>query len=392
MPRFFDKAMDIYPDLISINIFKNDSLKSVDSITGATISSNALKEIIDKSGSEFCSFISGTSYLIEARKPIASQNYKSRFAVYAFIASIIIFLALRKYFQNTYLRMLRLILIFSIFGIYLNYQYSTAEILSLLNGNFSLKLLSRSFIMVILIPMGVFITFNYYCGFLCPFGALQEFLASLNHKFSNKLFPGHRAWKLFSLFKYFLLLFIVLRMFSGSVKSDILQTAFGKNYTALIVIPLIWFLLCSLIYPRFWCRILCPAGAFLSLIRLITPFNILSNKRTPAKCSSGILSENESDCLCCNRCALESSKNLPFDKNFIYNKKVFLFIITILSSILLLIAMITEKEEYVPPSSEKQPVAELPPRNTYKIDKNKYLQLIKEGKLSDKKAMYYMQE
>ena len=59
---------------------------------------------------------------------------------------------------------------------------------------------------------------------------------------------------------------------------------------------------CSIFYTRFWCRYLCPVGAFLSLFNNIA----LLKRYTPAKifgrCEFGLDAKDQMDCLYCDRC------------------------------------------------------------------------------------------
>ena len=65
-------------------------------------------------------------------------------------------------------------------------------------------------------------------------------------------------------------------------------------------------LLLSLTFRRFWCRNLCPAGAFLALCNGVRVFRRLRPPVQPAKCPLGVRTGTEFDCICCDRCRHES--------------------------------------------------------------------------------------
>jgi len=63
----------------------------------------------------------------------------------------------------------------------------------------------------------------------------------------------------------------------------------------------------SVFYARFWCRYLCPAGAFLSLFNNV----VILKRYLPAKrfdrCEFGLTAKDRMDCLYCDRCRYETS-------------------------------------------------------------------------------------
>ncbi|HNT88474.1 MAG TPA: 4Fe-4S binding protein, partial [Candidatus Hydrogenedentes bacterium] len=59
-------------------------------------------------------------------------------------------------------------------------------------------------------------------------------------------------------------------------------------------------------YRRFWCRNLCPAGAFLALLNRPRILRRLSPPTHPARCDLGVRNAEELDCIRCDRCAHEN--------------------------------------------------------------------------------------
>ena len=128
-----------------------------------------------------------------------------------------------------------------------------------------------------------------FCSWLCPVGTLSEVV----HRLGRKVF-GHnfRVWHwpdlLLRGIKYLLLLlflvFILLGMSATSVEkfldapywavSDVKMLHFftQMSVTTMVVLAVLTFL--SLFYKMFWCRYLCPYGALLGLVSIISPFKI----------------------------------------------------------------------------------------------------------------------
>jgi hypothetical protein len=61
----------------------------------------------------------------------------------------------------------------------------------------------------------------------------------------------------------------------------------------------------SLLYTRFWCRYLCPAGAFLSLFNKVAILRRFGPVRQFGKCEFGLTLEDHLDCIYCDRCRYE---------------------------------------------------------------------------------------
>jgi len=58
----------------------------------------------------------------------------------------------------------------------------------------------------------------------------------------------------------------------------------------------------SLFYTRFWCRYLCPAGAFLSLLNSIVVLKRYVPAKRFTKCEFGLTAKDHLDCIYCDRC------------------------------------------------------------------------------------------
>ena len=141
-----------------------------------------------------------------------------------------------------------------------------------------------------------------FCGFMCPFGALQEVLAirPLRQRASRRVEQAGRYVK-FVIPALLMSLFFVTGdtiWFSYSP----LQSFFSFKMSALILALSVIVLIASVFYFRFWCRYLCPAGAFLALFNKIALLKGTAPKPMPAQCDLGVSFPDDVDCIRCHRC------------------------------------------------------------------------------------------
>jgi polyferredoxin len=152
-----------------------------------------------------------------------------------------------------------------------------------------------------------------FCSWLCPVGTFSEMLARIGKKFFRHNFRLPR-WLdiLLRGLKYLLLAFFVLIIgaMSAAAIGDFMHTPYGliadvkmlnffreMSQTAAIVLAALVIL--SVLVENFWCRYLCPYGALMGLVSLLSPLKI---RRDSAACIN------------CSRCAHACPASLPVDK------------------------------------------------------------------------------
>ena len=152
-----------------------------------------------------------------------------------------------------------------------------------------------------------------FCSWLCPVGTLSEFLWKLGRKLFRRSFalPHWLDLPLRGL-KYILLGFfaiIIGSMSAGSLDefmhapyalvADVKMLNFFLHIgvTAGIVVALLVIL--SFLVENFWCRYLCPYGALMGLVSLLSPFKI--RRALDA-------------CIDCGKCARVCPSHLPVDR------------------------------------------------------------------------------
>ena len=127
-----------------------------------------------------------------------------------------------------------------------------------------------------------------FCSWLCPVGTISEYLWKLGRKFLRRNFtmPYWLDVPLRSL-KYLLMaffLFIVVSM-SAEALNDFLITPFGiiadvkmlnffrhMGLAGMAVVAML--LLLSVFIQNFWCRFLCPYGALMGIVSILSPARI----------------------------------------------------------------------------------------------------------------------
>ena len=138
-----------------------------------------------------------------------------------------------------------------------------------------------------------------FCSWFCPIGFISELVGDFGEKiFKRRLkLPKWLDYPLRSL-KYLLLAFLIysviflmselaLKAFLDSPYnqvSDVKMYYFFANIsqTALIVIAVLFVL--SIVIRNFWCRFLCPYGAMLGILSLLSPAKIQRNTKSCIDC------------------------------------------------------------------------------------------------------------
>ena len=196
----------------------------------------------------------------------------------------------------------------------------------LINGNGLAVLLADPLLCVLL----AFVVVSFFvwgrgvfCGWLCPFGALQELLAKLGRLVSFPQWsPSYRAHRMLWRLKYVSLAVLALAALHGlqtmAVAAEIepFKTVISlrMDRTWPFVVFALVVLAAGLFVERAFCRFLCPLGAVMAIggrLRRFTPFRFTPLKRRP-ECGSPCQ-------LCAKRCpiqAIEPSGAINMDECF----------------------------------------------------------------------------
>jgi polyferredoxin len=137
-----------------------------------------------------------------------------------------------------------------------------------------------------------------FCSWLCPIGTISESL----WRFGQKLFKRNIAapkWLDYPLrsLKYVLMAFFVYSIWQMDVDSlrsfiyspynkvaDVKMFLFFANISSFALWTILSLALLSVFVKNFWCRYLCPYGAFLGVVSLMSPLKITRQKSTCIDC------------------------------------------------------------------------------------------------------------
>jgi polyferredoxin len=163
------------------------------------------------------------------------------------------------------------------------------------------------------------------CGFVCPFGLIQDIIYKLRNALKINSIPiNEKIYNILAIIKWFLLIVFFSVTFLGINFCDfcpaIITTAAFSGFKLNLVINgfvAVFFLVASFFKRRFWCNI-CPFGYFLGLFSKISLFRIRKDTQACTECGAcyeacpmgikNIYSERKKenvtthDCIMCGAC------------------------------------------------------------------------------------------
>ncbi|HUW19967.1 MAG TPA: 4Fe-4S binding protein [Sedimentisphaerales bacterium] len=312
-PAYLDLLASWQDGLKGRQLFRPQPFADVHAVTGATISSEAIVSALEKSA---CTF--GTHVLGQTLEPgTLEQVSRARHipdTVGMYLISALILTLIVTYRGGFWSRLAVLLYNLVACGLILNAQYSTEQIATVLSFHTPAIMLSGAFLLAIGVPLLVLMFGNIYCGYICPFGAAQELLGLvIPRRFRRP--PSREKMQKARFVKYVvLLLLIIVFFFSRSrttLAADPLISVFSlrfSNYALQSAVP--WIvgiaLLGSIFYTRFWCRYLCPVGAFLSLFNNVVLFKRILPVKKYGRCEFGLTAKDQMDCIYCDKCRYEA--------------------------------------------------------------------------------------
>ncbi|MCP3943557.1 MAG: 4Fe-4S binding protein [Desulfobacteraceae bacterium] len=179
------------------------------------------------------------------------------------------------------------------------------------------------------IVLTAFLVKKSFCSWVCPIGFLSEILSKLHSKLFKKgfrIYPGIDF--VLRSFKYFLLAFFLFAIFytmnpmvlkqfifsSYNIVADIKMLKFFTDISVTVLVSIVFLVMMSIIIRYFWCRYLCPYGALLGIVGLLSPFKVRRDFSTCTACKkcdracpcSIIVSEKNTiasdECFACGKC------------------------------------------------------------------------------------------
>jgi predicted membrane-bound spermidine synthase len=307
-PRYFSRIRDWMSKLKGRPLFVETPLSGVNTVSGATYSSRAVLTLLRNSGRQFAASV----LALGSASAGVSADAKQRFdwSMAAWIAAVPLAFG-AMYHNRWWSRAIVLAYTAGVSGFWLNRQFSTDHVTRLLDAQNLLGVPSAALLLLVGIPVLIACVGNVYCGYLCPFGALQELLnlavpARLRIRLSRPVMGVARF------VKYGVLFAVVVAFFAfGSRKLldfDPLTSCFNRRFWSEKLsespglIAAVAALAGSLFVTRIWCRYLCPTGAFLSLFNLAGWLQRYLPAKKFGRCEFGLSGRDRLDCIHCDRC------------------------------------------------------------------------------------------
>lgn len=256
-PDFIDKIKNkLLPKYIGKNINDN-SINDIDAISGATLTSNAIKLSINR----------GINYFKGNSKDI--KNNVSIISVKILVAILVILSAsvIPLFFKSNKFRFIQLILNIVVLGLWCGSFISYSSLISL----FSNGITSTSSILLIMLLITAFIypifnKKNYYCTWICPLGSMQELTGKcIKRKINISQDIIRYLQTVRQILWGFLMLFIWSGMFMEWIDYEPFSIFIYSNASIPVIIIAIIFILLSFIINRPYCRFVCPTGTLLRI-------------------------------------------------------------------------------------------------------------------------------
>ena len=186
---------------------------------------------------------------------------------------------------------------------------------ALVKGDFSVSALAEQMLVLLAVFPITILWGRFFCGFLCSFGAMGDFLWALSRKIYKRppLKMNQKVDSRLKLVKYLILLFTVIFIWTLAVHLNSTMnpwTIFGMyssldgwsspNYLLTMgALFLLLIMIGSMLIERFFCRYLCPLGA---IFALVSRFRLFRIKKPREKCGS------------CRLCTWKCSMGIDLDQ------------------------------------------------------------------------------
>jgi len=305
-PRYFARLEGWFGALAGWRAVRSGERPPVDAVSGATVSSRAILETVQAASIAF-SAAAGLGSAADGHE----RRVRIPLETWVLGASALLALLLRRRTLPVLGRRLAMAAVVAGLGIALNVQMSVVHIGAWCSYPWAVPSFGLAFILPFAVPLFVALFGNLYCGWLCPFGALQELTLALRPS-RWRWEPPPKAWRWGRHLKYAVLVAAVVAFLADpelrADELDPLAVVFGGSATPAMGALIFGLLASSWAIPRFWCRMLCPVGAWLSVISAARPLARWWPRVLPRRCDLGVRSPHDLDCLLCDRCRLREAE------------------------------------------------------------------------------------
>lgn len=296
-------------DQLSGRNLQNRPLKieEIDALSGATLSSKAALATINRTAQ--AGFQAAFNHNLSIDQNDSWSAFKTAVFTYKFILTgILLVLFFPVYYRaHDHLRLVYQGLVLIVFGLMFNCLLTEVDFVNLSLGHLPSLLANPYWYLLIGFVVITGILYGQvYCGYVCPFGALQEFISRFGRLLSLRTYINATLENHIRYLKYIILCFGLIACW---LNSDVVWISFNPMQHVFHLPWLDWIgwltavsLIGSLFYYRFWCRYFCPLGALLSLFNKVRLLQSFAPKRQLKRCDLGVRHEFDIDCIQCHRC------------------------------------------------------------------------------------------
>jgi hypothetical protein len=273
----------------------------IDGISRATVSVRALADTVRESSRKVASQAMAVEVKGDGKKRAVGLKWIAYAALFA-LALAAYYVSRRKKLPNV-LRDIVLVLSLLVVGVWLSTPFSILHVFNAALMRFSTDVLWL--VVVVSTVVSIIIAGRFYCGWLCPFGALAEFIGRIPLKKWRVPIGIDDRWRNV---KYYILALVMLVVIptgkTGFGNFEAYVTLFSLHGTYLMWAVVVVSLLANLRIKRFWCRFLCPVAALIGVLsrkddRYVSALDCpMTNRPAP------LIAE----CVRCNRCFAGAKK------------------------------------------------------------------------------------
>jgi hypothetical protein len=285
------------------------SLDHIDALSGATVSSQAALETINRSARRAGHIAFGSLFAPDPKGPQKASpppwlSLKFLVTLALLLGFFPIYLSGSDKGRLAYLGASMLIL-----GVWFNTLVTEIDLLNLSLGHWpSLSENPQRWLLIGFVLVTGLLFGQVWCGYVCPFGALQEFVSRIGNRLGLRSYPDRHLETRVRFLKFLLLALLLIGVWtSGDLVWGLfnpMQHSFRLPWQGWMAGILVAVLVGSLFYYRFWCRYFCPFGAFLALTNKLALLQHLAPVRRYPHCDLGVKEAFDIDCIHCNRCLI----------------------------------------------------------------------------------------
>jgi len=408
-PAYLELLGEWCDTLNGCQLFQPQPFADVHAVTGATVSSEAILSALQISGHRFAMQILGESIGPEVKERVHRAKYlpdaQGTYLIGAFVLALTVI-----YYGGFWSRLAVLLLNLVVGGIWLNAQYSSEQIATLLSLQTPAIRLTGAFLFVVAIPLLVIIFGNIYCGYICPFGVAQELLGYVVPEKLKQPIAAERMRK--ARFVKYVVLFVLVAVFFLSrnrttLAADPLISVFNfqlstSDFRSAMLLIIAAALMGSIFYGRFWCRYLCPVGAFLSLLNNVVILKRYVPTKKFGRCEFGLTAKDQMDCIYCDKCryqakaavrdpALREPKERLLHPDYARMKPLSRFFIVAVLVVAVFVATTSVSRflQVIPTGLDYAATLSASGGEPRDVDMQRIRTLIEQNKLSDREAEFY---